>query len=182
MPLTITVPGREFYDPAQNRFVMIKPTTLTLEHSLLSISKWEAKWHKPYLSREAKTNEENLDYIRCMCVNRDVDPKVLRSLDRKTVQEIADYIGDPMTATTIKRQNGKGPSREIVTNELIYYWMTTLNIPFDPCEKWHLNRLMILIEVASIKSQPPKKMPKREWASQRAALNAQRKAKYNTRG
>lgn len=181
MPLTITVPGRDFFDPSTGEFVEFKDTKLTLEHSLISISKWESKWHKPYLSRENKTQEEAIDYIRCMTLNGPVDPRVYRALTKQNVDEIAAYIQDPMTATTIKREN-KRPSREIVTNELIYYWMTALNIPFEPCQKWHLSRLMTLIEVCSIKNQPPKKMSQAAAMKQQHALNAARLAKYHTTG
>ena len=181
MPITVHIKGKDLYDPEKNRFITIKDTTLTLEHSLISISKWEAKWHKPYLSSENKTTEEFLDYLRCMCLTQNYDPNVFFALDQESATEIADYIKDPMTATTFKRKD-KRPSKEIITNELIYYWMTQLSIPFDPCQKWHLNRLLTLIEVASIKSQPPKKMGKREAAQQRSALNAQRRAKYHTHG
>lgn len=181
MPLTITVPGRDFFDPSTGEFVEFKDTKLTLEHSLISISKWESKWHKPYLSRENKTQEEAIDYIRCMTLNGPVDPRVYRALTKQNIDEIAAYIQDPMTATTIKREN-KRPSREIVTNELIYYWMTALNIPFEPCQKWHLSRLMTLIEVCSIKNQPPKKMSQAAAMKQQHALNAARLAKYHTTG
>lgn len=181
MPLTIRIPGKDFYDGVSDRFVVTKDTTVTLEHSLLSISKWESKWHKPYLAQNEKTLEESIDYIRCMCITKDVDPNVFYAMDQQTTKTIIDYIADPMTATTIKRANQK-PSREIVTSELIYFWMTSFGIPFDPCEKWHLNRLMTLIEIASIKNQPPKKMGKRDMLNQRSALNAQRRARYNTRG
>lgn len=181
MPLTITVPGRDFFDPSTGEFVEFKDTKLTLEHSLISISKWESKWHKPYLSRENKTQEEAIDYIRCMTLNGPVDPRVYRALTKQNVDEIAAYIQDPMTATTIKREN-KRPSREVVTNELIYYWMTALNIPFEPCQKWHLSRLMTLIEVCSIKNQPPKKMSQAAAMKQQHALNAARLAKYHTTG
>lgn len=181
MPLTITVPGRDFFDPLTGEFVEFKDTKLTLEHSLISISKWESKWHKPYLSRENKTQEEAIDYIRCMTLNGPVDPRVYRALTKQNVDEIAAYIQDPMTATTIKREN-KRPSREVVTNELIYYWMTALNIPFEPCQKWHLSRLMTLIEVCSIKNQPPKKMSQAAAMKQQHALNAARLAKYHTTG
>lgn len=152
-----------------------------MEHSLLSLSKWEMKWHKPYLSREPKTEEENFDYIRCMCLTEPNDPNVFYALTEDNIKSIADYISNPMTATTFHNQD-KRPSREIITNELIYFWMTSFNIPFDPCQKWHLNRLMTLIEVASIKNQPSKKMNKRDILSQNAALNAARRAKYGTRG
>lgn len=181
MPLTIVVPGRDFYDPERNRFISVKEQKLTMEHSLLSIAKWESKWHKAYLSKAPKTNEENIDYIRCMCITEPSDPNVFLALTMDNVKEIADYISNPMTATTFRKQNQK-PSREIITNELIYFWMTNFNIPFDPCQKWHLNRLMTLIEVASIKSQPGKKMSKKDILSQNAALNAARRAKYGTKG
>ena len=181
MPLKINIPGKEFFDPELNEFIETKSMTLVLEHSLLSISKWEAKWHKPYLSKEEKTKEEVLDYIRCMSINSDVDIAVIRSLDSKTINKIIDYIKDPMTATTITKENKK-PSREIITNELIYYWMTALNIPFDPCQKWHLNRLLMFIEVCALKNQPPKKMPKGEIHRRNAALNAKRRAKYHNTG
>lgn len=181
MPLVLTIPEREFYDDRTGRFVSTKKTTIQLEHSLLSITKWESKWHKPYLSKAQKTEEEALDYIRCMCIGKDIDPNVFRAITSKQAKMIADYINDPMTATTIKRKDTR-PSREIITNELVYFWMTSFSIPFDPCEKWHFNRLMTLIEIASIKNQPPKKMSKRQAAQERSALNAQRRAKYNTHG
>lgn len=181
MPITIIVPEKDFYDPKANRFITVKRTKLTLEHSLLSLSKWEMKWHKAYLSKEPKTEEQNLDYIRCMCLTEPNDPNVFYALTTQNVKDIAAYISDPMTATTFNKQD-KRPSREIITNELIYFWMTSFNIPFDPCQKWHLNRLMTLIEVASIKNQPSKKMSKKDIYSRNTALNAQRRAKYGTRG
>lgn len=125
--------------------------------------------------------EEILDYIRCMTVTPNVDPHVYLALTEKNVKDVIDYIEDPMTATTIRRENQR-PSREIITSELIYYWMTALNIPFDPCQKWHLARLLTLIEVASIKNQPPKKMSKGEIARRNHSLNAQRRARYKTPG
>ena len=181
MPLILTVPEREFYDDRTGRFVFTKKTTLQLEHSLLSITKWESKWHKPYLSKIQKTEEEALDYIRCMCLNKEVDPTVFRAIGPKQAKLISDYINNPMTATTIKRRDTR-PSREMITNELVYYWMTSFSIPFDPCEKWHFNRLMTLIEIASIKNQPAKKIPKNQAARERAALNAQRRAKHHSTG
>ncbi len=181
MPLTITVLPKDFYDPKINRFISVKEQKLVLEHSLLSISKWEMKWHKAYLSREAKTDEENIDYIRCMCLTEPSDPNVFFALSSQNIKDIADYISNPMTATTFHNRD-KRPSREIITNELIYFWMSNFGIPFDPCQKWHLNRLMTLIEVASIKNQPSKKMSKKDILSRNAALNAQRRAKYGTKG
>lgn len=181
MPLTISVLGKEFFDSKTNRFITVKPQKLVLEHSLLSISKWEMKWHKPYLTKEPKSEEENFDYIRCMCITEPSDPNVFLALTRENIQDIAAYIADPMTATTFHNRDQK-PSREIITNELIYFWMANFSIPFDPCQKWHLNRLMTLIEVASIKNQPPKKMSQRDILNQNASLNAIRRAKYGTKG
>lgn len=181
MPLSIVIPGKDLYDEKTNTFVSTKETHVVLEHSLLSISKWEAKWHKPYLTREPKTTEENTDYLRCMCLTQGIDPKVFYGLDQKTAKIIGDYIADPMTATTIK-QKDKRPSREIITNEIIYFWMADLGIPFDPCQKWHFNHLMTLIQVSFAKQGPEKKMSRKEMLAQRSMLNAQRKAKYRTHG
>ena len=181
MPISITIPDRELFDQVNSRFITIKGRTLTFEHSLLSITKWESKWHKPYLSKTEKTQEESIDYLRCMCLDKDIDPKIFMAIDGVSMKKIVSYIEDPMTATTIKDNNNR-KSHEIITNELVYYWMTELNIPFEPCQKWHFNRLMTLIQVASIKKAPPKKMGKREAAHERALLNAQRRAKYNSKG
>ena len=181
MPLSITIPGKELYDEETGLFITIKDTTVVMEHSLLSISKWESKWHKPYLSREPKTNEENIDYLRCMCLTQGIDPKVFLALDQRSAKAIGDYIADPMTATTIKHRDNR-PSREIITNEIIYYWMADLGIPFDPCQKWHFNHLMTLIQVAFAKQQPEKKMSRKEMLAERKMLNSQRRAKYHTHG
>lgn len=181
MPLTIEVPGKEFFDSYNNEFVEVRGGTLILEHSLISISKWEAKWHKPYLSREEKTHEEAVDYIRCMTLNTVSDQKIYKALTRKNIEDIASYINDSMTATTFRKEQRRA-SRETITNELIYYWMTALNIPFDPCQKWHLSRLLTLIEVCSIKNSPPKKMSRAEAMRQQHSLNAARRAKYHSKG
>lgn len=183
MPLTICIPAKEYFDPETNEFFETKKTVVTLEHSLISISKWEAKWHKAYLANNEKTEEEIVDYIRCMMITNVTDPCIMRALvsNRKLINEILAYIQDPMTATVT---NNKGPksSREIVTTELIYCWMTQLKIPFDPCEKWHLNRLMKLIEVCAIKNTPPKKMSKGDIMRRNSALNAKRRAMHHTSG
>ncbi len=181
MPITITIPAKELFDSKTNRFISVKKQVITMEHSLLSVAKWESKHHKPYLSRDPKTDEESMDYLRCMCITPDVDINAFYALDQKTIQSIADYISDPMTATTFSNTD-KRPSREIITNELIYFWMTNFNIPFDPCQKWHLNRLMTLIQVAALKNQPPKKMGMRDIAKQYGNLNAQRRAALKTHG
>lgn len=185
--LEITVPGIEFYDESADgglgAFVETKNHVLKLEHSLLSISKWEAKWHKKYLSQEEKTEEELLDYIRCMTVNP-TDPIIYRALTRQNIMDVMNYIQDSMTATTFRKDETQRPNRHIPSSEELYYDMTAFNIPFDPCEKWHLNRLMTLIRICSIKNAPPKKgkRSKGNTAKQWAKMNQERRSKLGTTG
>ena len=179
--LTLIIPETELWDEGKQEFIYVKAQTLQLEHSLVSLSKWESKWCKAFIEKQEKTDEETLDYIRCMTLTKNVDPMVYKYLNKSSIDKIYDYINAPMTATVFSNtQTGKG-SREIVTAELIYYWMIALNIPFE-CQKWHLNRLLTLIQVCNIKNQPPKKMSRREILSRNASLNAARRQKYNTTG
>lgn len=180
--LHIDIPGCEFYDEKNKEFINIKPTTLVLEHSLVSLSKWESKWCKPFLTKDSKTNEETLDYIKCMTLTQNVDPNVYRCLTASNLQEIKKYIEDPHTATTIKENKNAPKSNEIVTSELIYFWMISFNIPIEVCQKWHLNRLLTLIRVCGIKNTPPKKMSQRELMSRNSALNAARRQRLHSRG
>lgn len=177
----LPVNGGELFDERLGEFITVKSTVLQLEHSLISLSKWESKWHKPFLSKEVKTDEEIRDYIRCMTIMQNVDPMVYTVLTRKDVEDVEKYLSDPMTATVISRQAQKGRQRN-VTSELIYYWMVSFGIPFDPCEKWHLNRLMTLIDVCSIENSPKKKMRKGDIMKQNAQLNAARRRAMGTRG
>lgn len=178
--LQITIPAmNDLWDERNQQFLSIKETTIQLEHSLLSISIWESKWNKSFINTKDKTEEELIDYIKCMTITKNVDPNVYVCLTAENIQEIVNYINAPMTATII-RDTGKS-SREIVTSELIYYWMISLNIPVK-FEKWHLNRLITLIKVCSIKNQPPKKMSRGEIMQRNAALNAARKKRLNTKG
>lgn len=179
--LQITIRGTELFDERTNRRVRIKDTTLQLEHSLVSLSKWESKWKVPYLNNSKITPEMSIDYVRCMTTTQNVDPNVYKYLSSENMQKIREYIDDPMTATTFAKSN-KPPSRQIVTAEIIYYWMVALQIPFDPCQKWHLNRLMTLIHVCDEKNAPKKKMSKREAMNRQRSLNAARRAKYHTTG
>ena len=179
--LTITIPAVEQFDEQTEEFISTKEQTLQLEHSLVSLSKWESKWCKPFLTKEEKTLEENLDYIKCMTLTQNVNPDVYRNLTRDNITEINKYIEAPMTATYIYEDKKGSINREQVTSELIYYWMIALNIPFE-CQKWHLNRLLTLIRVCNIKNQPRKKMSKRDLMSRNAALNAARRSKLNTKG
>lgn len=180
--LEIVVPKSEAYDEVNNIFISVRETVLHLEHSLLSISKWESKWHEPFLSpkKEGHTTEQLLDYIKCMTLTRNVDPYIYNALTRKNLEQINAYINDPMTATTITDHGNKAPKREIITSELIYYWMVNYNIPFE-CEKWHINRLIMLIRVCSAKANPSKMSPKAILAQNRK-LNAARRRALGSRG
>ena len=179
--LRITIPATELWDEDKEEFINTKEQTLQLEHSLVSLSKWESKWHKPFLSKDIKTEEENIDYIKCMTITQNVDPKVYDFIPNDIREKIKEYIEDKMTATWFNdEKSGKGGSEQI-TSELIYYWMITQNIPIK-CEKWHLNRLLTLIKVCNVKNQPPKKMGKKALMSQRSQLNAARRKQLNTRG
>ena len=169
----------DLWDERNQQFLSIKETTIQLEHSLLSISKWESKWNKSFINTKDKTEDELIDYIKCMTITKNVDPNFYVCLTAENIQEIVNYINAPMTATTI-RDTGKS-NHEIVTSELIYYWMISLNIPVK-FEKWHLNRLITLIRVCSIKNQPAKKMSRGEIMQRNAALNAARKKRWNTKG
>lgn len=178
--LKITVPGLECYDEDNNEFVYYKDQVLQLEHSLVSISKWESKWHKPFLSEEDKTTEEIIDYIKCMTITQNVKEDVYNRLTSDNIKDINDYIENPMTATTFSDEK-KIAKKEIITSEIIYYWLVAYNIPFE-CQKWHLNRLLAFIKVCTIKNSPPKKMSKNEIINRNKALNAARRKKLNTKG
>jgi len=179
--LRITIPAVEQWDEAKQEFIYTKEQTLSLEHSLVSISKWESKWCKPFLTKQEKTFEETLDYIKCMTLTQNVDPEVYNYLTNENIKEINEYIEAPMTATYFSDEKTSKTSREQVTAELIYYWMIAFNIPFE-CQKWHLNRLLTLIKVCNIKNQPPKKRSKKDIMSRNAALNAARRKQLNTKG
>ena len=179
--LQLTIPATELWDESNEMFLYTEEQTLELEHSLVSLSKWEAKWHKPFLTKEDKTIDETIDYIKCMTLTENVDETVYRLLNNEHLKKINEYIEDPMSATTIKElQRGKR-NGEQVTSELIYYWMTALNIPVE-YERWHLNRLFTMIRVCNVKNQPPKKMSKRAVMNQNRALNEARRQQYNTKG
>ena len=181
--LQITIPACEQWDEVNNLFITTKEQTLALEHSLVSLSKWESKWHKPFLNKDTETFEETIDYIRCMTITQNVDPNVYNCLTNENINAVEKYIQDPMTAAWFNDQEQKksGGRQSAVTSEIIYYWMISLNIPME-CQKWHLNRLLTLIRVCEEKNKPPKKMSKNAIMKQNAALNAARKKKLNTRG
>ena len=179
--LRITIPGQELWDSRSQTFVNTKEQTLQLEHSLVSLSKWESKWCKPFLTKADKTYEETLDYIKCMTLTQNVDPSVYDRLTVGNIEEINRYIDHPMTATTFSEDKTAKKKGEQVTAELIYYWMISLNIPPE-YRKWHLNQLLTLIRVCNVKNTPPKKMSKRELMSRNAELNAANKKRFNSKG
>lgn len=181
--LKITVQHKELWDEKKEEFVSIKDTILCLEHSLVSVSKWEAKYQRPFLTSKQKMNEqETIDYIRFMTLTQNVDPNTYTCLSSKNIKEITAYMESSMTATWFGSDSTNKPHRqEQITSELIYYWMIALNIPME-CQKWHLNRLLTLIRVCNIKNQPPKKRSRKEIMQRNAALNATRRKKFGSKG
>lgn len=182
--LKVTIPESELWyeskDGSDDHFIKVPETVLTLEHSLVSLSKWESIWHKPFLTGKQMTQEELASYMKCMTLTQNVPDEVFTSVisNLKVLNQINDYIKDSMTATTIGESNSK-KNRDIITSEIIYYWMITLNIPMG-CQKWHLNRLLMLIQVCSIKNAPKKKQSRSEILARQRRINSARRAKSHT--
>lgn len=187
MPMKINIPEGEIFDNKTQMFFKTKKATLQLEHSLISLRKWESRWHIPFLSDDEKTNEQMMDYIKCMTINGDVDPTTYEYMatDPKIIDSIMAYIKNPMTATWFSKKNtvegAPPPKKEVITAEIIYYWMISLGIP-ESFERWHLNQLLTLIKVIELKNAPKKKMDARAAMAERAQLNAARRAKMNSKG
>jgi hypothetical protein len=179
--LTVTVPSAECFDEATATFVQRKEETLVLEHSLVSVSKWEAKWCKPFLGSGEKTDAEVLDYIRCMAVSQNHAADAYSRLAATALNRIVEYINAPMTATRIPERGAVKNSGEAVTSELIYYWMIAFNIPME-CQKWHLKRLLTLIRVCAYKNTPHKKRSRKAWFDNQRALNEARRSRLGTKG
>lgn len=177
--LQIIVPGRELFDESTETFITTSDTCLKLEHSLLSISKWESKWCKPFLGQKSHTPIEMLDYIRCMTI-QSVPKEVYNALTEENMKAISDYINHPMSASKVYDSTPRTGRQETVTSELIYYWMVTYQIPFE-CEKWHINRLLMLIQICNAKNNT-KKMSKSEILAQNRALNRARRKALHTKG
>jgi hypothetical protein len=179
--LYLEIPGGEYFNDNTQEFSYDDPVTLTMEHSLLSLSKWESIWNKPFMTTDEKTIEETISYAQCMTINK-VSDDVWSRFTQRQANIMQEYIEANKSATTFHEPDAKkGPSREIVTTELIYYWMVAYQIPFE-AEKWHLSRLMALIRIAGIKNQKEKKMSKKDVMSRNAALNRARRAKAGTNG
>lgn len=184
MPLPIVVPERKLFDEETSIVTTLPETKLVLEHSLVSISKWEAKYKKPFISKlpqHKKTQAETIDYIRFMTLTQNVRPEVYYALTPQNLEEISNYIEDPMTASWVNDDGTPERNGEQITSELIYWWMTALQIPWE-AQKWHLNRLLMLIRIGNAKNQPPKKMSQSQILARNRALNEARKKKYNTKG
>lgn len=178
--LTIIVPGVELFDEESNQFKTSTDFVLNLEHSLVSLSKWESIYEKPFLGRDPKSSEEVVGYIKCMTLNTDVPPDVYSRFSQENIDDVNNYINAKMTATWFADKKQK-PSQEVITAEVIYYWMISMNIPLE-FQNWHLNRLFTLIQVISLKNEPGKKLSRAELAARNRALNEERRRKYNTRG
>lgn len=179
--LKVTVLGTEMFDEHTQEFTTQGDTVLELEHSLVSLSKWESIYEKPFLGKGDRTTEEVLGYVKCMVLTPKVPEEVFDKLSEGNLREINEYIEQKMTATWFNEAPGAPPSRDVITAELIYYWMITFQIPFE-CETWHLNRLFTLIRVCNIKQAKPKKMSRSEIAARNRELNAQRRSQLGTRG
>lgn len=182
--LRITIPEREYFDDSKQEFIKQKEQVLNLEHSLISISKWESKWKKPFLDNKGLTYNEFVSYIKCMSLNSNIDEDAYIGVDQETIQKVNAYIDDKMTATWFnEKESGKkkGGRGQVVTSELIYYWMIAYEIPFE-CQKWHLNRLLTLIRICESKNSPSKKMKKKDTLAQYKALNDARRKALGSRG
>ena len=181
--LTITIPGDEYFNQETLEFETQGDVVLELEHSLVSLSKWESRFKKPFLGRGEKSVEEVIGYIESMVLTPEFSPEVLSRLTKQNFDAINAYIESSESATTfsdLHNKRNKGPG-ETITSELIYFWMVTFNIPME-CENWHLNRLFALVKVCSIKNSKPEKMSKADLARRNRELNAQRKAELGTSG
>ena len=178
--LKIVVGGKEAFDESSNQFVILGGTVIELEHSLVSLSKWESRFEKPFLDKGEKTSAEVLGYIRAMAIN-EVSEETFSKLSDANVSEINAYIDAKMTATWFREEHSAPPTREVITAELIYHWMISFQIPWE-CEMWHLNRLFTLIRVCNLKQAKPKKMGRAEVAQRNRELNAQRKSRLHTSG
>lgn len=179
--LRLVIPSAEFWSEENQEFVYTKSQNIQLEHSLVSLSKWEARWEKAFLDRKEKTLEEMVDYVRCMTITQNVDPDAYKYLTNENMDEINQYINAPMTATSFSSKSKKSSGGELVTAEIIYYWMIMLNIPLE-CQKWHLNRLFTLIRVCGIKNTPQKNKNMQSVMRENAALNAARRKRLHSRG
>lgn len=183
--ITVTIPGGEYFDQDTSSFIAIRPKTVTMEHSLLSISKWESKWHKPFfadnIQKFKKTQREIYDYFRCMSITPNMTAEDFAGLPQAELIRVQEYMNDPMTATWFNDRRKRPPSKKIITAEVIYSQMAEFGIPFDICEKWHINRLMTLLRVCGERNVTPEKKKKSDIAKEYAALNKARRGSTGSR-
>lgn len=179
--LELVIKQFELFDEVRQEFTEVPETTLRLEHSLVSISKWESKWKLPFIDTKEKTTEQVLDYIKCMTIGQNINPLVYYGLGRDDLEKVKQYIEEEQTATTFNSIDRAPSSNRFVTSELIYYWMTVYNVPFE-CQKWNLSRLLALLRIASIENAPKKKMSKRAVMDQNRALNKARRQARRSKG
>lgn len=181
--LHLVIPEREYFDDEKQEFISIPEQSLNLEHSLVSISKWESKWQKPFLGEKERTYEEFVDYIKCMTLDENVNEETYSHLTKQEIDQVLKYVDDKMTATWFNEHDQKkgGRGGQAITSELVYYWMVAFQIPFT-CETWHFNRLLTLIRICEVKNQPSKKMKKKDILKSNAALNEARRNKFGSRG
>jgi hypothetical protein len=179
--LIVTITGDEFFNEETEEFVTIGDVVLELEHSLLSVSKWESKFQKPFLASGEKSREEVLEYLRMMILNKDIPEDIHLRLDQTNMDLINEYVGSAQSATTFGQIPDPVSKAEVITSELVYYWMVAFNIPFE-CETWHLNRLFSLIRICNIKNSKPSKMSKASLAQRNRDLNAQRRSQLGSLG
>lgn len=178
--LDLFIPGKEFWNSVRQEFIYTKDITLHLKHSLVSLTRWEQHYKRRFLDEGPKNKAEYRYYIQCMTLNKDVDPFIYDQLQEEDYKIVNNYIQDSMTATKLPKQNNSSGKNERLSSELIYYYMSALNIPFD-CDKWFLNNLLTLIGIASIKNAPQDKKSKPSMKNI-AAINAARRARLNTKG
>lgn len=180
MPTKIHIPEQELWDETRDEFIPVKERTLSLEHSLVSLSKWESKWHKPFLSPEEKTREELTDYIRCMILDDLSDEEletIIYALTPSDIKQVEQYLAEEQTATKFpeEKNNPEPQSNELMTSELIYYYLGQIQCPFIPTENWNLSRVLTLIRVGSFKSKPEKKLNQKEALQQCEDINERNK-------
>ena len=177
--LKLDLVGEELFNEDTWEYISVEPVTVRLEHSLLAISRWESKYHKPFMSTPEKTLDELAYYVRCMTLTDDLldDEIAMRIVSSQdTLRQVKIYLDDPATATVVKADPGAKKSSKFVTSELIYYWMAAHRIPFTT-DRWNINRLLKLIEVCNAESQPSKKMSYEDKMRNHKSINAARRAK-----
>lgn len=181
--------GDELFDEETNTFLHPVGKKLHLEHSLLSISKWEAEWEIPFLNTD-KTSEQSLSYIKCCVLDDDFDELLLNTLSDKNILDFNAYLSKGMTAKKIidlrsslsqKRKSRRPASQKALTSEDIYYSMIQFHV-WKECEEWPLQRLLSLLQLCSLKSNSTGEMSKSDQAKFYREENARRKAKYHTNG